>query len=124
MRAWTTLWALRLGMAATCLILVVGLALGIGPSTMVLRSVVVGVVLYVGLRILGGLVGGALLRLAVEQRMAKRRAARAEAHELSAPGPGSPETDLQENAPLGSADARATRAVDGQAQPAAGQAAA
>ena len=88
MDAWAGLWALRLGMAATCLILVVGLALGIRPETMVLRSVVVGGVLYGGLRVLGGLVGVVLLRLAVEHTLAKqdeRRNAMAE-DDLEMPG--------------------------------------
>lgn len=77
MKAWADMWALKLGMGATCLILIVGLAGGITPTTMVLRSVVVGAVLYLGLRILGSLVGAALLRLAVEHKLAKKRAAQA-----------------------------------------------
>lgn len=84
MKAWADMWALRLGVGATCLILIVGLASGIGPSTMVLRSVVVGAVLYLGLRILGGLVGAALLRLAVEHKLAKKQAAKAAEEEGAA----------------------------------------
>lgn len=70
MEAWVKLWTIRLSMAATCLILVIGLAGGIRLPVMLLRSVVVGGVLYLGLRLLGGLVGASLLRLAAEHRMA------------------------------------------------------
>jgi len=77
--AWVKLWTIRISMAATCLILVIGMATGIRLPVMLLRSVVVGGVLYVGLRLLGGLVGASLLRLAAEHRMAleEKRAAEA-----------------------------------------------
>ncbi|MCK4412082.1 MAG: hypothetical protein KAY32_00925 [Candidatus Eisenbacteria sp.] len=70
MHAWIRSWAQIFGVAGAALMMVAGVALGLSVPAIVLRSLVVGGVLYAAVLILGRLVGHALLRVIVTQRVA------------------------------------------------------
>jgi len=67
---WVRHLAKQIGAAGLCLTVLVGMLKGLGPLEMLLRGVVIGLVLYFGVVLVGGLVGQALLRMAVEDQMA------------------------------------------------------
>ena len=74
MDAWVRYWSQRTAVVGGCLTLVAGPILGVSLPVMVFRALVVGVVLYVAVRVMGGLVGRALLWLALaEQEKAESR---------------------------------------------------
>ena len=74
MDAWVRYWSQRMAVVGSCLTLVAGPILGVSLPVMVFRALVVGGVLYVAVRVMGGLVGRALLWLALaEQEKAKSR---------------------------------------------------
>ena len=70
MDRWVRHLAKQIGAAGLCLTVLVGMLKGLGPLEMLLRGVVIGLVLYFGVVLVGGLVGQALLRMAVEDQMA------------------------------------------------------
>ncbi len=80
MDSWVKYWAQRIAFVGTCAVIVWSVALQVSPPMVVLRGLVVGLVLYGALRLMGGLVGQALLREAVanELRNAELAAERGE----------------------------------------------
>lgn len=66
---WVRHWSERIAVAGSCLVILGGLALRVSPVTIVIRASAVGLILYCAAFILGGLVGRALLRLAVEDQL-------------------------------------------------------
>lgn len=76
MDAWVRYWSQRTAVVGGCLTLVAGPILGVSLPVMVFRALVVGGVLYVAVRVMGGLVGRALLWLALaeqEKAMSRRK---------------------------------------------------
>ena len=77
MDAWVRYWSQRMAVVGSCLTLVAGPILGVSLPVMVFRALGVGGVLYVAVRVMGGLVGRALLWLALaEQEKAKAKSRR------------------------------------------------
>ncbi len=70
MDRWIRHLARQIGAAGLCLTVLVGMLKGLSPLEMLLRGLVVGLVLNFGIVLLGGLIGQALLRLAVEDQLA------------------------------------------------------
>jgi hypothetical protein len=75
MYAWIRPWAQLCGVAGAAVVIVAGVALGLSVPAILLRSLVVGVVLWGAVALLGRLVGNALLRAIVAQRVARQQAA-------------------------------------------------
>jgi len=94
MKVWIRQIARLAGLTGACLMLAAGALLGLGVTTLVLRSLIVGVVLYVAVAILGRLAGETILGVAVEHCLKRRGAA-------------SPAAEAERAAPAGRSGVRA-----------------
>ena len=66
METWVRFMAKRIAIAATCVVMLAGLVMQLSPWLLVLRGVVVGLAIYLALRIMGYLIGQALIRMLAE----------------------------------------------------------
>lgn len=71
MKAWVKFWALRFGLGSACLVIVSNLAMQTSIAITIGRAVVTGMVIYLGILFLGGMVGNALMMLVAEQAAAR-----------------------------------------------------
>ena len=78
MADWVRYWAQLIGIAAACLTLALGTALGISPGVVILRSLAVGALVSLVARIAGDLVGKVVLRMVAEDQLRRDEERRAE----------------------------------------------
>ena len=79
MDRWVRHLAKQVAAGGLCLTVLAGMLQGLGPLEVLLRGVVIGLVLYFAIVLVGGLIGQALLRLAVEEHEALAQSQKAQA---------------------------------------------
>lgn len=79
MERWVRHLAKQVAAGGLCLAVLAGMLQGLGPLEVLLRGIVIGLVLYFAIVLVGGLIGQALLRVAVEEHMAAAQAQREQA---------------------------------------------
>ncbi len=84
MERWVRHLAKQIAAGGLCLTVLAGMLHGLGPLEVLLRGAVIGLVLYFAIVLVGGLIGQALLRLAVEQHAAAVQEQKERARERAA----------------------------------------
>lgn len=88
MEYWVQYWAKKIGILGVCVTILSSLLFQVGPLSSLMRGLIVGLVLFLAVSFIGGLVAQAVLRMAVAEEMRRdaEKKATAEKAEQEAEG--------------------------------------